>query len=100
LIESRPGGEWAEKQTTSPPPPVIHDRFTKALDHIKTIRKERTADLKVEAAKLDHLKKERERADRVSSPPALAWAVPDFPSSTHAVPTLHTTFPDADAQRV
>ncbi len=41
-------------------------RFTKALDHIRTIRKERTAELKVEAAKLEGLKKERDRADKVS----------------------------------
>lgn len=40
-------------------------RYTKALDNIKSLRKERAVTLKVEKAELDGLKQDRQRADAV-----------------------------------
>lgn len=40
-------------------------RYTKALDNIKTIRKERNVELKVSQAELDSLKTDRDRADHL-----------------------------------
>lgn len=42
-------------------------RYTKALDNIKTLRKERTINLKVGKAELEGLKTDKERADNVSA---------------------------------
>lgn len=42
------------------------DRFTKALDHIKTIRKEQNSSLKVDQERLTHLKVDRDKSGRVS----------------------------------
>lgn len=41
-------------------------RYTKALDNIKTLRKERAINLKVGKAELEGLKNDKERADAVS----------------------------------
>lgn len=41
-------------------------RFTKALDHIKSLRKDRVAALKVDAERLNFLKQDRDKADSVS----------------------------------
>ena len=43
-------------------------RYTKALDNIKALRKERTAELKVDKERLKFLKADKEKAGRVSSP--------------------------------
>ncbi|GHJ86488.1 hypothetical protein NliqN6_2890 [Naganishia liquefaciens] len=40
-------------------------KFTKALDHIKTLRKERVAALKVDAERLNFLKQDRDKADNL-----------------------------------
>ena len=40
-------------------------RYTKALDSIKTLRKERTADLKAEKERLDHLSTQKAHADKL-----------------------------------
>lgn len=42
-----------------------HDRYTKALDAIKNLRKERVADLKTEKERLSHLQLEKSRAEKV-----------------------------------
>jgi phosphatidate phosphatase PAH1 len=42
-------------------------RFTKALDHIKAIRKEQTSNLKVDQERLTHLKVDRDKSGKVSS---------------------------------
>ena len=41
-------------------------RYTKALDNIKALRKERTADLKVDRERLNFLKSDKDKAERVS----------------------------------
>jgi DNA repair protein RAD50 len=40
-------------------------RYTKALDAIKNLRKERMADLKAEKERLSHLQLEKSRAEKV-----------------------------------
>lgn len=40
-------------------------KFTKVLDSIKTLRKEYASDIKVQAATADHLKADKERAERM-----------------------------------
>lgn len=40
-------------------------RYTKALDAIKNLRKERTADLKTEKERLSHLQLEKSRSEKV-----------------------------------
>lgn len=40
-------------------------RYTKALDAIKNLRKERMADLKTEKERLSHLQLEKSRAEKV-----------------------------------
>lgn len=40
-------------------------RFTKALDHIKTLRKERVSELKVDQERLNFLKQDKEKAERL-----------------------------------
>lgn len=47
--------------TQIPPDP----RYTKALDHIKVLRKERAQDLKVQKERLNGLKKDKEKSERV-----------------------------------
>jgi hypothetical protein len=47
---------------------IIGDRFTKALDHIKSLRKDRVAALKVDGERLNFLKQDRDKADSVSDP--------------------------------
>lgn len=41
-------------------------RYTKALDAIKNLRKERTADLKTDKERLSHLQLEKSRAEKVT----------------------------------
>jgi hypothetical protein len=41
-------------------------RYTKALDNIKALRKERTAELKVDRERLKFLKADKDKAERVS----------------------------------
>lgn len=40
-------------------------RYTKALDNIKALRKDRVADLKVDKERLESLKKEKEHSDKI-----------------------------------
>ena len=40
-------------------------RYTKALDNIKALRKERTAELKVDKERLKFLKSDKDKAERV-----------------------------------
>lgn len=42
-------------------------RYTKALDSIKSLRKDRVAELKTEKAKLDHLAQEKAHADKLKN---------------------------------
>jgi len=42
-------------------------RYTKALDNIRSLRKERTAELKVDRERLKFLKSDKDKAERVSS---------------------------------
>ena len=42
------------------------DRYTKALDNIKALRKELNQELKVDREKLNFLKQDKDRAERVS----------------------------------
>ena len=42
-------------------------KYTKVLDNIKAIRKEQTAELKVENVKLDHLKSDKEKSVKVET---------------------------------
>lgn len=44
-----------------------YDRYTKALDNIKTLRKDRVADLKVEKERLEGLAREKRHADKLRS---------------------------------
>jgi len=41
-------------------------RYTKALDNIRALRKERTAELKVDRERLKFLKADKDKAERVS----------------------------------
>lgn len=50
-------------------------RYTKALDSIKALRKERTAELKVAKAELEALKTDKERADGVRRAPQLFYSI-------------------------
>lgn len=45
---------------------LMETRFTKALDHIKSLRKDRVAALKVDGERLNFLKQDRDKADSVS----------------------------------
>lgn len=42
-------------------------RYTKALDNIKLLRKERTQELKVDKERLKFLKSDKDKAERVST---------------------------------
>ena len=44
----------------------LMDRYTKALDNIKALRKELNQELKVDREKLNFLKQDKDRAERVS----------------------------------
>lgn len=44
---------------------LIYPRYTKALDNIKLLRKERTAELKVDKERLKFLKQDKDKAERV-----------------------------------
>lgn len=41
------------------------NRYTKALDNIKALRKERNAELKVDKERLSHYKSDKDKAERV-----------------------------------
>ena len=41
-------------------------RYTKALDNIRSLRKERTAELKVDRERLKFLKSDKDKAERVN----------------------------------
>ena len=41
-------------------------RYTKALDNIRALRKERTAELKVDRERLKFLKSDKDKAERAS----------------------------------
>jgi hypothetical protein len=45
---------------------LIMYRYTKALDNIKALRKERTAELKVDKERLHFYKADKDKAERVS----------------------------------
>ena len=51
------------------PPPFIHlltgRRYTKALDAIKSLRKDRVAELKIEQARLESLSREKAHSDKL-----------------------------------
>jgi hypothetical protein len=51
---------------------IVIARFTKALDHIKSIRKEQNVNLKVDQERLTHLKVDRDKSGRVSCLPSSA----------------------------
>lgn len=40
-------------------------RYTKVLDNIKTLRKEQAKDLKVDQTKLDHLRSDMQKSEKV-----------------------------------
>jgi hypothetical protein len=44
----------------------LMSRYTKALDNIRALRKERTAELKVDRERLKFLKSDKDKAERVS----------------------------------
>lgn len=46
---------------------LVWCRYTKALDNIKTLRKERMAELKVDKERLKFLKADKDKAERVSA---------------------------------
>ena len=46
---------------------TTYDRYTKALDNIKSIRKDRTAELKTEKERLESLQREKTHADKLKS---------------------------------
>jgi hypothetical protein len=48
---------------------MLNGRYTKALDNIRALRKERTAELKVDRERLKFLKSDKDKAERVSSIP-------------------------------
>lgn len=50
----------------SPRGSIADGRYTKALDNIRSLRKERTAELKVDRERLKFLKSDKDKAERVS----------------------------------
>ena len=45
--------------------PAANGRYTKALDNIKALRKERNIELKLDRERLGHFKADKEKAERV-----------------------------------
>lgn len=62
----RPGQSWASDDREADVAATLTARYTKALDNIKALRKERTAELKVDGERLKFLKADKDKAERVS----------------------------------
>lgn len=52
-------------------------RYTKALDNIRALRKERTAELKVDRERLKFLKSDKDKAERASQSVVLIFIADD-----------------------
>lgn len=70
-------------------------RYTKALDQIKSLRKDQGIEIKVDKAKLDALKQDRDRATKVGFP-ALTLGPPT--DSLSMVPQLRKYVQDLEAE--